>query len=153
MAREMKERFGEPNADDLRKHLDPVGLNRLLLRDYVNSAELRGLNTSHCWNPLCGRWAYKATSPHVTVRMRRPLGVVYVAEEQDPIIGTGISSPMGERAVAIVGDRNTFLDTDRIRSSITTASETSEAGGSSPSSPSAAQGLAWMEGDIKVDRV
>merc|ERR1712157_492721 len=61
-AREMKERFGEPNADDLRKHLDPVGLNRLLLRDYVNSAELRGMNTSHCWNPLCGKWAYKASS-------------------------------------------------------------------------------------------
>lgn len=61
-AREMKERFGEPNADELRRHLDPVGLNRLLLRDYVNSAELRGMNTSHCWNPLCGKWAYKASS-------------------------------------------------------------------------------------------
>jgi hypothetical protein len=56
----MKERFGEPNADELRQHLDPVGLNRLLLRDYVNSAELRGMNTSHCWNPHCGKWAYKA---------------------------------------------------------------------------------------------
>jgi len=61
-AREMKERFGEPNAEELRRHLDPVGLNRLLLRDYVNSAELRGMNTSHCWNPLCGKWAYKASS-------------------------------------------------------------------------------------------
>eukprot|EP00537_Pseudo-nitzschia_pungens_P000005 CAMPEP_0172366930 /NCGR_PEP_ID=MMETSP1060-20121228/17637_1 /TAXON_ID=37318 /ORGANISM="Pseudo-nitzschia pungens, Strain cf. cingulata" /LENGTH=479 /DNA_ID=CAMNT_0013090963 /DNA_START=107 /DNA_END=1547 /DNA_ORIENTATION=- len=61
-AREMKERFGEPNADELRRHLDPVGLNRLLLRDYVNSAELRGMNTSHCWNPLCGKWAYKASN-------------------------------------------------------------------------------------------
>ena len=45
-AREMKERFGEPNADELRRHLDPVGLNRLLLRDYVNSAEYRGMSTS-----------------------------------------------------------------------------------------------------------
>ena len=55
-AREMKQRFGEPNADELRRHLDPMCLNRLLLRDYVDSAELRGLNTSHCWNPLsaCG---------------------------------------------------------------------------------------------------
>lgn len=80
-AREMKERFGEPNADELRKHLDPVGLNRLLLRDYVNSAELRGMNTSHCWNPLCGKWAHKASSSannnnntssnHPSLRMRR----------------------------------------------------------------------------------
>lgn len=66
-AREMKERFGEPNADELRRHLDPVGLNRLLLRDYVNSAELRGMNTSHCWNPLCGKWAYKASSSSANV--------------------------------------------------------------------------------------
>lgn len=64
--REMKERFGEPNADELRRHLDPVGLNRLLLRDYVSSAELRGMNTSHCWNPLCGKWAYKASSSSTT---------------------------------------------------------------------------------------
>jgi len=83
-AREMKERFGEPNADELRRHLDPVGLNRLLLRDYVNSAELRGMNTSHCWNPLCGKWAYKASSSNANIcvtsttsnsstqRMRRP---------------------------------------------------------------------------------
>jgi len=78
-AREMKERFGEPNADELRRHLDPVGLNRLLLRDYVNSSELRGMNTSHCWNPLCGKWAYKASSNststsssnHPGLRMRR----------------------------------------------------------------------------------
>mmetsp|Transcript_5784 Transcript_5784/g.14440 ORF Transcript_5784/g.14440 Transcript_5784/m.14440 type:complete len:500 (+) Transcript_5784:108-1607(+) len=75
-AREMKERFGEPNADELRRHLDPVGLNRLLLRDYVNSAELRGMNTSHCWNPLCGKWAYKASSnannsSNPNLRMRR----------------------------------------------------------------------------------
>jgi len=74
-AREMKDRFGEPNADELRRHLDPVGLNRLLLRDYVNSAELRGMNTSHCWNPLCGKWAYKAssttTSSNPSLRMRR----------------------------------------------------------------------------------
>lgn len=68
-AREMKERFGEPNADELRRHLDPVGLNRLLLRDYVNSAELRGMNTSHCWNPLCGKWAYKASSNSANINL------------------------------------------------------------------------------------
>jgi MYND finger len=61
-AREMKERFGDYTADELRQYLDPVGLNRLLVRDYVNSAELRGMNTSHCWNPLCGKWAFKANT-------------------------------------------------------------------------------------------
>jgi hypothetical protein len=59
-AREMKERMGSYTADEIRQYLDPVGLNRLLIRDYVNSAELRGMNTSHCWNPLCGKWAFKA---------------------------------------------------------------------------------------------
>ena len=71
-AREVKERCGEPDAEELRKHLDCVGLNRLLLRDYVDSKELRGLNTSHCWNPHCGKWAYKATNSGVEVPIRRP---------------------------------------------------------------------------------
>lgn len=60
-AREMKAKYGEPNADQLRRHLDHLCLNRLLSRHYVRSPELRVLNTSHCWNPLCGRWAFKAT--------------------------------------------------------------------------------------------
>jgi len=94
-AREMKERFGEPNADELRTHLDPVGLNRLLLRDYVDSAELRGMNTSHCWNPLCGKWAYKASSSsantiltsissnHPNLRMRRSSAVIQPTYDVD----------------------------------------------------------------------
>jgi MYND finger len=60
-ARKMKAKYGEPKADELRLHLDPICLNRLLARYYVQSAELREANTSHCWNPLCGRWAFKAT--------------------------------------------------------------------------------------------
>lgn len=60
-ARKMKAKYGEPKADELRLHLDPLCLNRLLSRYYVQSAELREVNTSHCWNPLCGRWAFKAT--------------------------------------------------------------------------------------------
>jgi len=87
-AREMKERFGEPNADELRRHLDPVGLNRLLLRDYVNSAELRGMNTSHCWNPLCGKWAYKASgnsanSNTSNLRMRRSSAAIQPTYDVD----------------------------------------------------------------------
>ena len=77
-AREMKAKYGEPNADELRRHLDPICLNRLLGRHYVHSAELRELNTSHCWNPLCGRWAFKASvsssSAATAGRIRRPWG-------------------------------------------------------------------------------
>jgi hypothetical protein len=75
-AREMKAKYGEPCADELRRHLDPLCLNRLLSRYYVKNAELRDLNTSHCWNPLCGRWAFKATvhaNGVAAVRVRRPL--------------------------------------------------------------------------------
>jgi len=77
-AREMKAKYGEPNAEELRRHLDPVCLNLLLGRHYVHSAELRELNTSHCWNPLCGRWAFKAsavsaiTADHEPPTERRP---------------------------------------------------------------------------------
>jgi hypothetical protein len=61
-SRKMKALHGEPKADELRLHLDPLCLNRLLSRYYVQSARLREANTSHCWNPLCGRWAFKANS-------------------------------------------------------------------------------------------
>jgi hypothetical protein len=60
-ARTMKAKYGEPQAEELRHFLDPICLSRLLSRHYVRSAGLRNLNTSHCWNPLCGRWACKAT--------------------------------------------------------------------------------------------
>jgi hypothetical protein len=62
-ARKMKAKYGEPRADELRLHLDPFCLNRLLSRFYVESADLRDMSTSHCWNPLCGRWAFKAHHP------------------------------------------------------------------------------------------
>ncbi|GKY93829.1 hypothetical protein MPSEU_000350000 [Mayamaea pseudoterrestris] len=61
--RRMKELHGEPKADELRLHLDPLCLNRLLTRHYTVTARLRDLNTSHCWNPLCGRWAFKIIVP------------------------------------------------------------------------------------------
>jgi len=59
-AAEMKSRFGEPSAGELSQYLDPVCLNRLLGRHYVVCPQLRSLSTSHCWNPLCGRWAFRA---------------------------------------------------------------------------------------------
>jgi hypothetical protein len=61
-ARDMKLKYGEPNADELRRHLDHLCLNRLLSRNYILSSKLRSVNTSHCWNHLCGRWAYKAST-------------------------------------------------------------------------------------------
>lgn len=79
-AREMKAQYGEPNAEVLRNHLDHLCLNRLLSRHYCSSSELRVLNTSHCWNPLCGRWAFKATV-HASQVVRRPWGFVFYRDQ------------------------------------------------------------------------
>jgi len=78
-AREMKAKYGEPDAEELRRHLDPICLNRLLGRYYLQSTDLQSVNTSHCWNPLCGRWAFKATmtSSGVAVRMRPPFSFAF----------------------------------------------------------------------------
>lgn len=95
-AREMKAKYGEPNADELRRHLDPICLNHLLGRHYVHSAELRELNTSHCWNPLCGRWAFKASvnANGAAVRIRRPWGLAFYRN------GNGEAQPFGTGAAA-----------------------------------------------------
>ena len=63
-ARDMKLQYGEPDAQELRRHMDRLCLNRLLSRHYVLSSHLRTVHTSHCWNHLCGRWAYKVTNHH-----------------------------------------------------------------------------------------
>lgn len=96
-AREMKAKYGEPNADELRRHLDPICLNHLLGRHYVHSAELRELNTSHCWNPLCGRWAFKASvnASGAAVRIRRPWGLAFIRN------GNGEAQPHGHGAARI----------------------------------------------------
>ena len=60
-ADDMKAKYGEPSAEELRSHLDHLCLNRLLSRNYLLSSDLRSVNTSHCWNNLCGRWAHKAS--------------------------------------------------------------------------------------------
>ena len=61
-APEMNSRFGDLDADMLKSYLDPASLNRLLNRHYLKTKSVRTVHTSHCWNPLCGRWAYKATN-------------------------------------------------------------------------------------------
>jgi TPR repeat protein len=65
-ARDMKLQYGEPDADELRRHMDRLCLNRLLSRHYVISSNLRSVHTSHCWNHLCGRWAYKASNASIS---------------------------------------------------------------------------------------
>lgn len=57
----VKDKFGDLGADVLKAYFDPIGLNRLLGRCYLHSNGVRGVATSHCWNPQCGRWALKAT--------------------------------------------------------------------------------------------
>jgi len=98
-AREMKAKYGEPNADELRRHLDHLCLNRLLSRHYVRSPDLRNLNTSHCWNPLCGRWAFKATvTPNgIAVRVHQPwlyrhLGAARAAAQSSEALQGGNST-------------------------------------------------------------
>ena len=56
---EMRVRFGDLDAQSLESYLDAPCLNRLISRHYVSSRRTRGNQTSHCWNPICGRWAYK----------------------------------------------------------------------------------------------
>mmetsp|Transcript_13839 Transcript_13839/g.33488 ORF Transcript_13839/g.33488 Transcript_13839/m.33488 type:complete len:455 (-) Transcript_13839:273-1637(-) len=154
-AREMKERFGEPNADALRRHLDPVCLNRLLLRDYVDSAELRGFNTSHCWNPLCGKWAYKATNSTSAVRMRRPMRFGQQDIQQN-VSNDGFATSLSGRPIIAVGDGNEQNNNNN---------DGATSGGDMNAPPDnskpcvtitpkkSPQALAWEEGGIKVDRV
>jgi hypothetical protein len=57
----VKEKFGDLDYHTLKNFFDPIALNRLLGRSYLQSSGVRGVSTSHCWNPCCGRWALKAT--------------------------------------------------------------------------------------------
>jgi len=60
-ATEMRERFGEDlDASKLIRYLDSPCLIRLLGRHYLECQRVRKNQTSHCWNVLCGRWAYRA---------------------------------------------------------------------------------------------
>jgi hypothetical protein len=169
-AREMKERFGEPNADELRRHLDPVGLNRLLLRDYVSSAELRGANTSHCWNPLCGKWAYKASSTNSFLRMRRFAGSVPTYDVDEHMLdgpshdrGSVSNNPTvgGRPIVGTVNENNRDMSRVALQrlhqrmhhfsSDATTNIPNRKVMSTTPRKP--VQALAWRAGGVEVDRV
>ena len=59
-ATEMRTKFGDLDAARLIHYLDPPCLNKLLGRHYLECQRVRKHQTSHCWNSMCGRWAYKA---------------------------------------------------------------------------------------------
>lgn len=60
-ATEMRAQFGgDLDASKLIHYLDPPCLIRLLGRHYLECQRVRKNQTSHCWNVLCGRWAYRA---------------------------------------------------------------------------------------------
>ena len=59
-ATEMRAKFGDLDAARLMQYLDPPCLNKLLGRHYLECQRVRKHQTSHCWNSMCGRWAYKA---------------------------------------------------------------------------------------------
>jgi len=62
-ATEMRTQFGgDLDASKLIHYLDPPCLTRLLGRHYLECQRVRKNQTSHCWNTLCGRWAYRAIS-------------------------------------------------------------------------------------------
>jgi len=58
-ARGLREAHGEPTAEELRAYLGPSSLNRLMRKYFCDFSKFRSASSSHCWNPLCGRWAYK----------------------------------------------------------------------------------------------
>ena len=58
-AAEMRVQVGDLDAVKLARYLDSPCLNRLMGRHYLECQRVRKHQTSHCWNPLCGRWAYK----------------------------------------------------------------------------------------------
>jgi len=114
-ARTMKAKYGEPQADELRHYLDPLCLNRLLARHYVRAAGLRDLNTSHCWNPLCGRWAFKATMnmTQQTTRQRRHAAHRWAAARQRLVdLGAAAANAVSSRSSASSHARNNTENSD-----------------------------------------
>lgn len=70
-SQQVKEKFGDLDALTLKRYFDSAGLNRLLGRCYLQCSGVRRVQSSHCWNPMCGRWAFKATPfPHPNVQQR-----------------------------------------------------------------------------------
>jgi len=88
-AAEMRARFGDVDAKGLVRYLDPPCLNRLLGRHYLGCRRARKHQTSHCWNPLCGRWAYKALRVENGRRARRAMFHALLNERVPGGVGQG----------------------------------------------------------------
>jgi TPR repeat protein len=111
-ARDMKALYGEPNAEELRRHLDHVCLNRLLSRHYIRSTDLRTVNTSHCWNHLCGRWAFKATPPPILTGANAATPLASIVS---PNAAAAASLDASTSAAALLSTQSSSLDaTNRV---------------------------------------
>lgn len=55
----VKAKHGELEAEELVNYLDPHCLSDLLNREFKKNKFYASTDISHCWNPHCGRWAYK----------------------------------------------------------------------------------------------
>mmetsp|Transcript_3127 Transcript_3127/g.4777 ORF Transcript_3127/g.4777 Transcript_3127/m.4777 type:complete len:497 (+) Transcript_3127:140-1630(+) len=99
-APEMKAKYGDLDAHVLRSYLDPPCLNKLLGRHYLYCKSVRGVQTSHCWNPLCGRWAYKATArePPPTMAAAPPVNPLTLLDSSSPSHSAEASFPFSETA-------------------------------------------------------
>jgi len=69
-ANQVRKIHGGLTAEELRLHLGPFNLGKMLRRYFVDSSKKRTSSSSHCWNPACGRWAYK--NVHHDSRRSRP---------------------------------------------------------------------------------
>jgi len=116
---QMRDKHGELDADELRRYLDPISLNRFLRRHYLHSTEVRCVQTSHCWNPLCGRWAFK-TASSARVVGGRP-GAIF------PFAGN-ILRAVGDRAPGMIppADTRESLFEPRVMASAQGSSESVE---------------------------
>mmetsp|Transcript_13347 Transcript_13347/g.20605 ORF Transcript_13347/g.20605 Transcript_13347/m.20605 type:complete len:487 (+) Transcript_13347:96-1556(+) len=91
-ATEMRLKFGgDLDASKLIHYLDPPCLIRLLGRHYLECQRVRKNQTSHCWNILCGRWAYRAvpsTPPRPQDQRGYVHGLLVPFDANDAIIGS-----------------------------------------------------------------
>ncbi len=83
-SQQVKDKFGELGPITLKQFFDPIGLYQLLSKCYLQSNGVRGVATSHCWNPCCGRWALKATQSNDgrTQQLRCPSKCLPPLEEE-----------------------------------------------------------------------
>jgi len=79
----LKSKHGELEAKELSIYLDAPCLSLLLNRHFKKSSWVVWGDISHCWNPHCGRWAYKQ---HVMVMGKTTVGCcLETNKKNDPL--------------------------------------------------------------------